>query len=186
MRKIIALDRITVDGFFAGPNGEIDWFVLDPELDVALFEMVPGDTALFGGTTYELFEAFWPDALKHSSSPQHKVVAEALHNMTKVVFDKNRKEVTWHNSKLFNDNLIEETKKLKSEKGGDILIFGSGTIVKQLTEAGLIDEYVLIMTPVILGEGKALFEGNGRHQLKLKETRTFDSGNVALHYVKSK
>src|SRR3990172_9106801 len=96
---------------------------------------------------------------------------------------KTMKEVTWENSKLLHGNLIEEVKKLKQGSGASIVIFGSGTIVQQLSNEGLIDEYVLTVTPVVLGTGKPLFKDVKKLDLKLLGTRSFNSGNVLLRYA---
>ena len=102
--------------------------------------------------------------------------------MTKVVFSKTLKEVTWENSKLVKGDVTKEVSKLKQGEGLDIVIFGSGTIVQQLTDEGLIDEYLIAVTPVILGAGKPLFKDVKKINLELLETRNFKSGNVLLHY----
>jgi dihydrofolate reductase len=102
--------------------------------------------------------------------------------MTKIVFSKTLTEVTWENSKLVKGNVTEEVRRLKQGKGSGITIFGSGTIVQQLTSEGLIDDYWFIATPVVLGTGKPLFAGVRKLDLELLDTRNFKSGNVVLHY----
>ncbi|MDY9926918.1 dihydrofolate reductase family protein [Methanosarcina sp.] len=192
MRKIIMFNRISVDGFFAGPNGEIDWFIADHELDKALHEMGEPDmdspdTVLLGRVTYQLFESFWPKVAADPESPEEaRVIANELNQMTKVVFSKTLKEVSWQNTRLVKGNVIGEVSRLKQEKGSDILIFGSGTIVQQLADEGLIDEYLLAVTPVVLGTGKPLFKDVKKLNLKLLETKKFKSGNVLLHYETEK
>ncbi len=188
MRKVIMFNRVSVDGFFAGPNGEIDWFIRDPELDKALHEMsrpgmVSPGTVLLGRVTFQLFESVWPKIAADPKAPKDaRTTANELNQMTKVVFSKTLKEVSWENTKLVKGDVAEEVDKLKQEKGSDILIFGSGTIVQQLTAAGLLDEYLIAVTPVILGAGKTLFAGVKKLDLELLETKTFKSGNVLLHY----
>lgn len=181
-------NRVSVDGFFAGPNGEIDWFIADHELDRALHEMrqpnaaLP-DMVLLGRVTYQLFESVWPKVAADPEAPREaRAIADELNQMTKVVFSKTLKEVTWENTRLVKGNVAEEVSRLKQEKGSDILIFGSGTIVRQLTAEGLIDEYLFAVTPVILGIGKPLFKDVKKSNLKLLETRSFKSGNVLLRY----
>jgi dihydrofolate reductase len=185
MRKIIMFNRMSMDGFFAGPNGEShEWFVQDPEVDKAAHEMMEPDTVLFGRITYQLFESHWPKMAKDPKAPKEaKATADELKKMDKLVFSKTLKDVNWENSKLVEGNLVDEVKKLKSGDGPDIVIFGSGTIVQQLTREQLIDEYVFVMTPVILGEGKSFFEDVRKLDLELLETRGFKSGNVMLHYM---
>jgi dihydrofolate reductase len=192
MRRIVMINWISLDGFFAGPHGEIDWMIRDPEVDKALHEPRPdqpqsagSDTMLLGNTTYTMFENSWPQIAKDPNAPEelHKLAAEVM-GMTKIVFSKTRKEVTWENSKLFHDNLVEEVKKLKQREGTDIIVFGSGTIVQQLTDAGLIDEYFFAVTPVVLGTGKELFKDVQKLTLRLLEVKHFPSGNVLLRYAR--
>jgi dihydrofolate reductase len=176
-------NRVSIDGFFAGPKGEIDWFLMDPELDKATHELMRPDTVLFGRVTYQLLESYWPKVAADPKAPEEELAtANELGQMTKVVFSKTLKEVTWENSKLVKDNVVEEVKRLKQGMGPDIAIFGSGTIVQQLTAERLIDEYLLAVTPVILGGGKSLFTGAKKLRLALLETRDFKSGNILLHY----
>jgi dihydrofolate reductase len=188
MRRVIMFNRVSVDGFFAGPKGEIDWFVADSELDRALHEMgqpgtVSPGTVLLGRVTYQLFESIWPKAAADPKAPKEaRITADELNRMTKVVFSKTLKEVSWENTRLVSGDVAKEVIRLKQEKGSDILIFGSGTIVQQLTDAGLIDEYLLAVTPVILGDGKLLFKGVKKLGLEPLDTRSFKSGNVLLHY----
>lgn len=188
MRKVIMFNRVSVDGFFAGPNGEIDWFIVDPELDKALHEMgqpdtIPPDTVLLGRVTYQLFESVWPKVAADPNAPKEaRIIADELNQMTKVVFSKTLKEVSWENTKLVKGDVAKEVGRLKQGTGSDILIFGSGTIVQQLTAVGLIDEYLFGVTPVILGAGKSLFTGVKKRDLEFLEARSFKSGNALLHY----
>jgi dihydrofolate reductase len=192
MRRIVMINWISVDGFFAGPNGEIDWILRDPEVDKALHEPRPDEppsgstgsgTMLLGNVTYTMFENSWPQIAKDPNAPEelHKLADEVI-GMTKIVFSKTRKDVTWENSKLLHGNLIGEVQKLKQEEGSTILIFGSGTIVQQLSSESLIDEYLLAVTPVVLGRGKPLFRDVQKLNLRLLEARQFKSGNVLLRY----
>ncbi|RPJ25819.1 MAG: dihydrofolate reductase [Chloroflexi bacterium] len=190
MRRIVMINWVSVDGFFAGPNGEIDWMIRDPEVDQVLHEPRAGetesagsDTMLLGNVTYTLFENSWPNIAKDPNAPEelHKLADEVI-GMTKLVFSRTRQEAPWENSKLFHGNLVEEVEKLKQVEGSPIIIFGSGTIVHQLTNAGLIDEYLIAVTPVILGKGKPLFSDASKLNLRLLEARSFQSGNVLLHY----
>lgn len=192
MRRIVMINWISLDGFFAGPNGELDWVIQDPEVDKAVREPAPGQspsqskgpgTLLLGNVTYTLFENSWPNIAKDPNAPEamHKV-ADEVTRMTKLVFSRTRQDVWWENSKLLNGNLIGEVQKLKQAGGTDILIFGSGTIVQQLSNERLIDEYLMIVTPVVLGQGKPLFEDVKRLNLHLLQARHFESGNVLLRY----
>jgi dihydrofolate reductase len=177
------LNRVSLDGFFAGPNGEIDWAIPDLEVDKAAHEGTDVDTGLFGRLTYQMFESHWPKIAADPSAPvAARRTAEELNNMNKVVFSSTLEKVGWENSVLLRGDPVEETKKLKKEKGSGIIIFGSGTIIQQLTSARLIDDYIFIVTPVILGAGKRLFDDVKRLNLRLSEVRSFKSGNVLIHY----
>jgi dihydrofolate reductase len=186
MRKVIMINRISMDGFFAGPNGEMDWFIHDPEVDSAVHGKEQGDVLIFGSTTYREFDSFWPHiASDPNASKEFRALADELTQMTKVVFSTTLKEndLTWKNTKLFDGNLAEVVRNLKNEDGTDILIFGSGTIVQQLASEGLIDEYMFVVTPIVLGTGKPLFKDVHKFNLKLLRTMSFNSGNVLLHYA---
>ena len=192
MRRIVMFNWVSIDGFFAGPNGEIDWILRDPQVDQALRESgtdseqknsAGSDTMLLGNTTYTMFENSWPQMARDPNAPEamHKM-ADEVNRMNKVVFSRSRKEAPWENSRLLHGNLIEDVEALKQGDGTSILIFGSGTIVQQLTDAGLIDEYFLAVTPVVLGKGKQLFRDVQKRDLQLKKSRQFESGNVLLRY----
>lgn len=183
MRKVIVFNSVSVDGYFAGPNGEIDWFVHDPEVNKAAHEMMDPDTILFGKVTYQMFANYWPHVAKDpDASEGARNTANQLNEMTKMVFSNRLDEVTWENAKLYRGNLVEEVRKLKADDGADIVVFGSGTIVQQLANERLIDEYLLANVPVVLGVGKPLFKDVLEINLNLIETRTFGSGVVLLHY----
>lgn len=183
MRKVVMLNRISIDGFFTGLNGEIDWFIHDFELDKAAHEMMAPDTLLMGRVTYQMFQGYWPQVLKDpNASPESLTIANELKEMTKVVFSSTLDEVTWENSELRHGKVAEEVGKLKQGNGADITIFGSGTIVQHLENKGLIDEYLFAVTPVIMGTGKPLFKDVPNNSLELLDVRNFNSGNALLHY----
>ncbi len=188
MRKIKMLNRVSIDGYFASLNNAnfgMDWFVHDPEVDKAVHASGGRmDTLLLGGITYRGFERSWVPFLNDPNAPaQLKAVAEELTQMKKIVFSENLKEANWENTKIMNGDLENNVRRLKEEEAGtDILIMGSGSIVQQLAKAGLIDEYLFIMTPVVAGEGKPLFRHVHQFGLSLVEARAFPSGNVVLHY----
>ena len=183
MRKIVVLNRVSIDGFFAGPNGEIDWFIRDPAVDQAVHGGGQSDALLMGRLTYQMFESYWPHVAKDPNAPEGaRVMANELNQMTKVVFSRTLKEVTWENSRLVKGDIAKEVRALKQGDGSGILIFGSGMIIQQLANAGLIDEYLLIVTPVVLGAGKPMFKDVRKNDLKLVASQSFDSGNVLLHY----
>ena len=184
MSLITVLNRITLDGMFDGPNGENDWFVPGDAENKASHEMVPsGGALLLGRVTYEHMIRFWPTVTDDSDFPQPvKTQAKEINEMPKLVVSRTLKNLTWENSKLMTGDLVSEVKKLKQGTGPGLLILGSGTIIQQLTEAGLIDHYVFILTPTVLGKGKPQFKQDQKVDLELVESRSFPTGNVMMHY----
>ena len=179
MRKIIFQMMTTVDGYFEGPNKELDWHVLDDEfIQNAVDLLNSADTLLFGRVTYQMMAAYWPTAEAIAADP---VIAERMNNLPKIVFSTTLKTVDWQNSRIVNGNSTEEIRQLKQQPGKNIIIFGSSDLAVSLTKAGLIDEYRIIVNPVVLGGGKTLLAGlDERFPLKLVAARTFSSGTVLL------
>ena len=189
MRKVYMLNRVSIDGYFASNNEEtwgMEWFVPDQTgVDQVVHQLIRADMLLLGEETYLGFERSWVPFLADPNAPRYtRMTAERLTSMTKVVFSKKLKESTWENTEVHDGNLTNVVKELKSGEGTDILVMGSGTIVQQLTQEGLIDEYFFILTPVIAGQGKPLFPGVEHLKLTLVASQSFDSGNVLLHYRK--
>ena len=186
MRKVIVFNLVSLDGFFAGVDGNIDWHVVDAEFNKFAVEQTKTfGTIIFGRTTYQLFEDYWPIALTDpKTSSGDRKIAQIIDDIGKIVYSTTLKKVGWRNSRLFKKVNPDEIKKLKRKKGKDMVIFGSGTIVQAFTDLGLIDEYRLLVNPVILGRGKPLFKNlNDKLKLKLLKTKIFRSGNVLLCYL---
>ena len=179
MRKVILSMMVSVDGFIEGPNREIDWFVWDEEMAKYAIDLLDSmDTILFGRMTYELMASFWPTA-----TTEDPIITDAMNNLPKIVFSKTLEKVGWKNSRLVSEVIPEEVMKMKKQPGKDMVIFGSGSIVSTFTQLGLIDEYRIIVNPVVLGKGNPLFKGiKDKLNLKLLETKTFSCGNVILYY----
>ena len=179
MRKIILSNLISLDGFFEGPDKELDWFVVEEEFFEYARELLDGtDTILFGRITYQMMAKYWPNAKDNDATITHK-----MNHLQKIIFSKTLKKVDWNNAELATVTLSKEVKNLKAQPGKDIVIFGSGTLVTQLTQLGLIDEYRLIINPVILGKGNPLFKGiDDTINLKLLQTKAFKSGVAILYY----
>lgn len=199
MRQIVTFNRVSADGYFAGTDGNLNWVVPEEELDKAAAASTSGTgTIIFGRRTYEMFEGFWPHALDDSStapdphragrrSPEIRAMATWINEATKVVFSRARKEVTWRNSRLLHELDPREIEAMKQQPGGDIMIFGSGSIVSQLTEHGLIDEYRFVVGPILLGAGRSLLSGVPKSlRLDLLEAKEYQSGNVMLRYARPK
>jgi dihydrofolate reductase len=181
MRKVTVFNFITLNGFFKGPNEDISWHKHgDEESAFAAEGSKSGSALLFGRVTFQMMEGYWPTPMAKQSSPE---VAEGMNASEKIVFSKTLKSTNWKNSRIVRDNPIDEVKRLKKEKGNDLTVLGSGSIVTQLAENNLIDTYMLMVDPVVLGEGTPIFHGIKRQpDLKLIDTRKFKSGVVLLTY----
>ena len=135
---------------------------------------------MFGRKTYDLMAGFWPTPAAIETMP---VVAEAMNNLQKVVFSRTMEKASWKNTKLVKGDIVAEVRKLKEEPGEGMVIMGSGKIISQLAPTGLIDEYQIVVHPIVLGEGRTMFEGIGKSlNLKRTNSRTFGNGNVLLCY----
>ena len=172
---------ITLNGFYKGKNEDISWHKHgDEESAFAAEGSKSGSVLLFGRVTYQMMESYWPTQMAKQDSPE---VAEGMNESEKIVFSKTLKRTNWNNSRIVRDNPVDEVKKLKKENGNDLTVLGSGTIVTQLAENNLIDTYMLMVDPVVLGEGTSIFHGIRKQpDLKLMDTRKFNSGVVLLTY----
>ena len=183
MRKVIYSMNASLDGFIEGPNRELDWSTPDEELHRFWNDQVREmGTFLYGRRLYELMADYWPTADTDPSAPEHVVeFARIWREMPKVVFSTTLAKVDWH-SRLVRDNLAAEVTRLKAQPGKDMDV-GGPTLAASLMQLGLIDEYRLVVHPVVLGSGRPFFPAlNGTIGLRLLETRTFDSGVVYLRY----
>jgi len=185
MRKLSVFDQVSLDGYFADANGEMNFARKgdrDPEWDAFVSGNASGGgTLLFGRVTYQMMAGFWSTPFAAETMP---VVAERMNALSKVVFSRTLREAAWNNTKLVNGDLAGEVRRLKHEAGGDLTILGSGSIVARLTQDGLIDEYTIVVVPIVLGSGRSLFEGVARNvPMKLVASRVFNNGNVVLTYV---
>ena len=181
MRKILVSMMVTADGFFAGPNGEIDWHNVDDEFnEFAIEQLNSVDTLIFGRVTYQGMASYWPTTDAITDDP---IVAGLMNSLPKIVLSRTLETAEWNNTTLEKDDGPAAIARLKQQPGKDMAIFGSGTVVTALTERGLIDEYRIFVNPVVLGSGKSMFSGL-THELKLHliEARPFRSGNVLLSY----
>ncbi|RDE17930.1 MAG: riboflavin biosynthesis protein RibD [Candidatus Thorarchaeota archaeon] len=181
MGRIIVSNLVSVDGFFAGPNGEIDWHNVDAEFNEYANDLLSTvDGLLFGRVTYQMMADYWPTSSAITNDP---IIAEKMNSLPKIVFSRTLKKAEWKNTRLVKGDIKQEISKLKRQPGKDLVVLGSGTIVSTLTQLGLIDEYRIIVNPVVLGDGKTMFRGiRDRLSLRLLKTRTFRSGNVLLYY----
>ena len=196
MRRIVMFNWLTTDGYFAGPDGSLDWIVPDQEQAKTAAAGIPGfDKVLFGRVTYKVFEGFWRGAVEDSStapdphrpgerSQEHRAIAIWLNEATKLVFSRTLKDVTWKNSRVLHELDPHQIGAMKNQPGKDMMIFGSGSIVSQLTKHGLIDEYQFTVCPILIGKGQSLLTGVSKHvRLDLLEAKTLSSGDVMLRYA---
>ena len=185
MRKLVLFMHLSLDGFAGGPNGELDFLTYDEELQQYADELVKTvGSPVYGKTTYQLMESYWPTVLKKSDASKHSMEhAQWVENVPKIVFSKSLTEVSWNNTRLIKDNIEEEVKELKQQPGKDLAIFGSPGLAASFMNLGLIDEYKLTIHPIILGNGISAFKNNTvRSSLKLLDTRTLKSGVITVHY----
>jgi dihydrofolate reductase len=182
MRKLIAFEQVSLDGYFVDGNGDMSWaHKQDPEWNEFASGNASGGGALvFGRVTYDMMAAFWPTQAARERLP---AVAEGMNKLPKVVFSRSLDKASWQNTKLVKGDPVTEMRRMKEASGPDMAILGSGSIVSLLAQAGLIDEFQIVVNPIVLGKGRTLFEGlEGKIGLRLVKTRAFTNGNVVLYY----
>jgi len=187
MRKIKLQMQLSLDGFICGPQGEMDWMVCDWD-DVVknyvadLTNSV--DTFLMGRVTGEGMAVYWPTVASNpESKEEEKWMADKLNSLPKVIFSKTVTHINWTNTRVAND-IVEEVKELKKEPGKDILIYGGAGIVSSFIRENLIDEYHLFINPVVIGNGRTIYNNVKRNtKLKLVTATSSLTGIVILTYV---
>lgn len=186
MRKIISFMHISLDGFVAGPNGEMNWIKVDQEIfDHVGKRISEGDTALYGRVTYQMMENYWPAAADKPNASRHDIEHSKWYSdVHKVVLSKTLKGESLTNTTIISDNLAEHLNEIKQKGDKDILLFGSPTATHSLIQQNLIDGYWLFVNPIILGRGIPLFvDIKEKVKLNLLTTRQFTSGVTELSYV---
>lgn len=181
-RKLFMFNHVSLDGYFTDAGGDMSWaHARDEEWQRFTSENAGGEAELlFGRKTWQMMAAFWPTPQARQMLPE---VAASMNRMRKHVVSRSGQQLAWENSELVQGDLVGEVRRLKASSGPGLLIMGSGEIVSQLTEAGLIDEYQVVTVPLIVGRGRSLFEGvTTRPRLKLVKSRTFRNGNVVSWY----
>ena len=182
MRKLIVFNSVTTDGYFTDKNGDMSWaHKSDPEFNSFTEENAKsGGELIFGRVTYEMMKSFWPTDNARQMFP---VIADQMNKAKKIVFSRTLDKADWDNTRLIKGDLEDEVRKLKNEAGPELVIMGSGSIVSQLTDARLIDEYQMMVNPIVLGDGRTMFDGiKEKLDLKLTGTRAFKNGNVLMSY----
>jgi dihydrofolate reductase len=183
MPRLSVFNTVSVDGYFTDINNDFRWIHQDD--DPEFNEFVTGNASgggvlVFGRKTYEIMASFWPTP---AAAAQLPAVAQKMNSSPKVVFSRTLDEASWNNTRLVKGDPVAEVRRLKSEPGEGMVILGSGSIVSQLARAGLIDEYQLVVYPMVLGKGRTLFEGvEEKLPLKLTKSRTFRNGRAFLCY----
>jgi dihydrofolate reductase len=184
MQKLIVFNNVTLDGYFAGENGDFSWAHggnKDAEFDTFVGENASGEgRLLLGRITCQLMASYWPTPNAIKNDP---IVAKGMNRMAKVVFSKTLDQVSWNNTSLVKGDIASEVWRMKKEPGDGMVILGSGSIVSQLAPEGVIDEYHVVVNSVVLGKGRTMFDGiKEKLNLKLTKTRVFSSGKVFLCY----
>ena len=186
MRKLISFMHISLDGFVAGLNGEMDWIKVDEEIfDFVGKRISEGDTALYGRVTYQMMESYWPTAGDKPTATKHAIEHSKWYKKVhKVVLSKTIKEAGSTNTKIISDNLSDSINEIKQQPGKEILLFGSPTATHSLIQLNLIDGYWLFVNPIILGRGIPLFvDIKEKIKLQLLTTRQFTCGVTELNYT---
>ena len=187
MRNVVYFMHASLDGFVAGSNSEMDWITVDDEIfDFVATMTEQADTALYGRVTYQMMEAYWPTAGGMPNASRHEIEHSIWYkNVSKVVLSKTINEIGLKNTTVISDNLSEHINKLKQKSGKNILIFGSPRASHSLLNLGLVDEFWIFISPILIGEGISLFKNVPESvKLRLLDTKRFASGVVALHYRK--
>jgi len=187
MRKIISFMHISLDGFVAGPNGEMGWIKVDEEIfDYVGKRISEGDTALYGRVTYQMMESYWPAAGAKPAASKHDIEhSKWYNNVHKVVLSKTLEEADLTNATIISKNIPARINEIKQQGSKEILLFGSPTATHALIQQNLIDGYWLFVNPIILGRGIPLFT-DVKDRIKLKllpTTRQFSCGVTELNYA---
>jgi len=183
MRKLSVFNSITLDGYFTDQNNDMSWAHKNSDAEFDSFvqgNAKSGGELLFGRVTYDMMSSYWQSPAAMESNP---IVATQMNDLPKVVFSSSLVEAKWNNTRIIRGDIANEVRKLKSESGKEMVIFGSGTIVSQLAQTGLIDHYNIVLIPIVLGAGRTMFNGlREKLDLKLTTSRAFKNGNVYLSY----
>ena len=184
MRKLAVFNSVSLDGYFSGEKGDLGCAHTGHD-DAEFNAFIQGNAnsggeLLFGRITYELMASYWPTPNAMKTDP---IVAKGMNSAPKIVFSKTLDKASWNNTKVIKGNIASEIRSMKKVPGEGMVIFGSGSIISQLASEDLIDEYQFVLTPVVLGKGRKMFEGiKKRLQLKLTKTRSFRNGKVFICY----
>ena len=186
-RKLVLIVHTSLDGFVAGPKGELDGFEAGEEnLQFVCGLTNNADTMLMGRISYELLDSFWPTAKDRQGATKGKVEYSNWYNYAhKIIISTTLKKEGLMNTTVLSSNLQQEVMSLKQKTGKEILIFGSPSVARSLMREDLIDSFWIFVNPVIFGKGIPLFTDSGkRAKLELQTVTRFSNGEIALHYIK--
>lgn len=186
MRKLISFVHISLDGFVAGPNGEMNWITVNEDIfDHVGKRINETDAALYGRITYQMMENYWPNAGKEPNASKHDIEHSRWYNKAqKIVLSKTLKSAGLDNTTVISNNIPARISEIKQQPGTEILVFGSPTATHSLIQQDLIDGYWLFVNPIILGRGIPLFTGvKDQIKLKLLTTHQFACGVTELNYI---
>jgi len=187
MRKLVVFMHTSLDGFVAGPGGEMDWIHVDDGIfEYARVRTEEADTALYGRVTYQMMDNYWPTAADQPNASKHDVEHSSWYNrVDKIVLSRSMAGQKKNKTTFISDNLAAQIIALKQLPGKDILVFGSPSAVHALMQENLVDELWLFVNPILLGQGIPMFkDGKDRVKLQLANSHVFPSGVVCLHYEK--
>jgi dihydrofolate reductase len=183
MQRLGIFSLVTLDGYIAGEGGDISWHSVNPEFqELAEAASNSGEHPPFRPSDLPTHgRLYWPSPEALKSDP---IVAKGMHSSPKIVFSRTLRKAEWSNTRLVKDDMAGEVRKLKMRPGKGLTVLGSGSIVSQLAQEALIDEYQVLLNHVAIGKGKTMFEGlREKLSLRLIDTRSFGNGNVLLRYA---
>ena len=181
MRTLASFILTSLDGFYEGPNGELDWPIVDEEFnDFAIRQLDEADTLGFGRATYEHMAAHWPTDQAQANDP---AITSRMNTKPKLVFSTVLERAGWANTTIIVGEAVEQIEKLKTTPGGELLLLGSAHLTAHLAAAGVLDELRIMVCPIAIGQGRSLFEGlKDRLALRTAHVKQFKGGNVLLTY----
>lgn len=184
MRKLVSLIHLSLDGFCAGPNGEMDWITLNP----AIFEdadrvIATAGAAVYGRTTYGMMRGYWPTVLDDDKAPEdRRAHARWVEAAEKITFSRTLESSDWNNVHLKQD--VKDMEALKQQSGKNLLIFGSPGLVRSFQALDVIDEYWMFLNPVLLGAGVRFFDGAHKTRFRMADTKRFEGDVMRFHYIR--
>lgn len=184
MRKLVSLIHLSLDGFCAGPNGEMDWITLNP----AIFEdadrvIATAGAAVYGRTTYGMMRGYWPTVLDDDKAPEdRRAHARWVEAAEKITFSRTLESSDWNNVHLKQD--VKDIEALKRQPGKNLLIFGSPGLVRSFQALDVIDEYWMFLNPILLGAGVRFFDGAHKTRFRIADTKRFEGDVMRFHYIR--